>query len=342
MTSVGGPAARADFRGSVQNPGGRHVPRRSAATRTRTRCGDGPDRERDVGARRADGRVPRATGDARGRGLDGVGRDAALERPVRARDHLHRDRVRCHGRLSPAVHPPQLQDDPPRARAAGRARLDGGRGPRDRVGRHAPQAPPLLGRRRRPAQPARRPGAGLARRAARPRPRPPRLDVPRQGHGQPRALRQGPARRPRPALHQPHVPALGRRRPRAPLRPRPRPHRVARRRPDRAAVGRRRAHLPPAPRRPSASTRCVTSSAGGRSPPATSRATSPGSRRSRSARPGTTTTTRSRPRRVTASAATRSIRAPGSSARWPATHLAWDVVQITPTRQQQKRRSGAT
>ena len=40
---------------------------------------------------------------------------------------------------------------------------------------------------RRPAQPARRPGAGLARHAARPGPCPRRLDVPRQGHGQPGA-----------------------------------------------------------------------------------------------------------------------------------------------------------
>ena len=42
-----------------------------------------------------------------------------------------------------------------RPRAAGRVRLDGGRGPADRVGLDAPQAPPLLGRARRPAQPAR-------------------------------------------------------------------------------------------------------------------------------------------------------------------------------------------
>ena len=154
-------------------------------------------------------------------------------------------------------------------------------------------------------------GAGLARGAARPGPRARRLDVPRQGHGQPRPLRQGPARRPRPALHQPHLPALGGGRAGAPVRPRRGADRLDRRRAHRPAVGRRGADLPPAPRRPSASTRCATSSAGGRSPPATSRATSPGSRRSPSARPGTTTTTPSPPPPATASAAGSSTPAAG-------------------------------
>ena len=53
------------------------------------------------------------------------------------------------------------------------------------------------------------------------------------------------------------------------------------------------------------------SSAGGRSPPAISRATSPGWRRSPSARPGTTTTTPSRPPPDTAWAAVSSTPAPG-------------------------------
>ena len=119
------------------------------------------------------------------------------------------DRTWRHRRLSPAVHPPQLQDHPPAAGAAGRARLDGGRGPGDRMGLDPPQAPPLLRPRGRPAQPTPRPRAGVARGAARAGSRARRLDVPRQGHGQPRPLRQGPDRRPRPALHQPHLPALG-------------------------------------------------------------------------------------------------------------------------------------
>ena len=120
-------------------------------------------------------------------GLAGVGRNPALAGPGRAGDHLHAHRARHHGRLSPAVHPPQLQDHAHGAGAAGRARLDGGRGPGDRVGRHAPQAPPLL----RPARATRTARTStmrrVARRAARTRPRARRLDVPRQGHGQPRA-----------------------------------------------------------------------------------------------------------------------------------------------------------
>ena len=92
-------------------------------------------------------------------------------------------RARHHGRLPPAVHPPQLQDEPAAAGAVRRARLDGRRGPADRLGRDPPQAPPLLRPPRRPAQPPRRPRAGMARRAARARPRAPRLDAARQGHG---------------------------------------------------------------------------------------------------------------------------------------------------------------
>ena len=72
-----------------------------------------------------------------------------------------------HGRLSPAADPPQLQVPPGRARGLRRARLRRGRGPGDRLGRHAPQAPPVLRRRRRSAQPARGPRHGLARRACR-------------------------------------------------------------------------------------------------------------------------------------------------------------------------------
>ena len=197
-------------------------------------------------------------------------------------------------------------------------RLDGGRGAGDRVGRHPSQAPPLLRPRGRPAQPARRPGAGVARHAARAGPRPRRLDVPRQGHGQPRPLRQGPARRPRPALHQPHVPAVGRGRAGHPVRPRRRPDRLHRGRAHRAAVGRRGARAAPASRDLQHQLAVPLSSAGARSPPTTSRATSPGWPRSPSARPGTTTTTPSRPRPGTASAAGSSTLGAGSSAAWSA------------------------
>ena len=211
----------------------------------------------------------------------------------------------------PAVHPPQLQDHAPGAGAAGRARLDGGRGARDRVGRHPPQAPPLLRPPGDPHSPHVDHAPGVARRAARARPRARRLDVPRQGHGQPRPLRQGPARRPRPALHQPHLPALGGRRAGAPVRPRRGADRLARRAASPACCGAAPCACSSCTTRPSASTRCATSSAGGRSPPAISRATSPGSRRSPSARRGTTTTTPSRPPPATAWAAGSSIPAPG-------------------------------
>ena len=80
------------------------------------------------------------------------------------------------------------------AGGAGGAGLDGRRGAGDRMGRHASQAPPVLRPGGRSAQPPRRPRPGVARHDARPGPRPRRLDVPRPGHGQPRALRQGPAR----------------------------------------------------------------------------------------------------------------------------------------------------
>ena len=183
-----------------------------------------------------------------GRGLAGVGRDPALARPARARDHLHAERVRRHRRLPPAVHAPELQDQAHRPRGAGGARLDGGRGPRDRVGLDPPQAPRPLRPSGRPAQPARRPGARVARCAARSRSRARRLDVPRQGHGQPGPVREGSARRPRPAVHQPHLPALGGGRAGAPVRPRIRPDRQPGGRVDRALVGRGRPGLPPASR----------------------------------------------------------------------------------------------
>ena len=114
--------------------------------------------------------------------------------------------------------------------------------------------------------------------------------------------------------------------------------RLAQRRAHRPAVGRRRAHARRCTTSPTASTRCATSSAAGASTPATSRATSPGWRRSRSARRGTTTTTRSRPRPTTGCAAGEvdpsALRHPGC---WRSCGLAWDVVRVTPERQARKR-----
>ena len=127
------------------------------------------------------------------------GGSPALAGPARARDHLHAHRAGHHRRLSPAVHAPQLQDHAPvRALLAvlGSMAVEGPviewvatHRKHHRFSDHAG----------RPAQPPRRPRAGMARGAARTRPRARRLDVPRQGHGQPRPLRQGSARRPRPA-----------------------------------------------------------------------------------------------------------------------------------------------
>ena len=67
------------------------------------------------------------------------------------------DRARCHDRLSPPAHAPQLQDLAMDAGAARDPRHDVGRGSRDLVGGRPPQAPRLLRPPRRSAQPSRRP-----------------------------------------------------------------------------------------------------------------------------------------------------------------------------------------
>ena len=139
----------------------------------------------------------------------------------------------------------------------------------------------------------------------------------------PAPLRQGPARRPRPALHQPHLPPVGRGRAGHPVRPGLRAERLARGRAHRAAVGRRGAGADPAPhdlQHQLAVPRLRPAAVRHRRRVAQPR----GWPRSPSARPGTTTTTRSRPRLVTASAAASSTSAPGSSpassaATWPGT-----------------------
>ena len=177
-----------------------------------------------------------------------VGRSPALARPGRARAHLPADRPRHHRWLPSPAHPPQLQDEPRAARAAGRAGLGGRRGPGDRVGRQPPQAPSVLRRAGRSAQPARRSRERLARGAGRAVPRARRLDPRRRRAGQRGALRQGPARRPGRALRRPHVRAVGGARARLPVRARLRAHGLDRRGPDGAAVGRRGAHVPAAPR----------------------------------------------------------------------------------------------
>ena len=63
------------------------------------------------------------------RDLAGVGRRAALAGPRGARDQLQRHRRGDHGRLSPPVHPPQLQDQSSAARAVCRVRSAAVEGP---------------------------------------------------------------------------------------------------------------------------------------------------------------------------------------------------------------------
>ena len=187
-------------------------------------------------------------------------------------------------------------------------RIRGRRGTRDRLGGHASQAPPVLRRRRRPAQPARRPRLGMARRVPRARARPHRLGVQRHGGGRRAPLRQGSARRPVDPVRRPHVRRVGGRRARRSVRPGRRADRHGRRRPDRAALGRRARASSSCTTRRSASTRCATSSAGATTTRRTSRATWRGSRFPPGARRGTTTTTRFRAPTATGCGAGRSTR----------------------------------
>ena len=121
---------------------GRHDPSRSRACPLRRRHhgryrpsagsrGHGRDRARDDRPGRADGGLRRAACRACGGGMAGVGRRPALAGLARAGDHVHAHRARRHRRLSPALHPSELQDHALGAGAAGRARLDGGRGAGD-------------------------------------------------------------------------------------------------------------------------------------------------------------------------------------------------------------------
>ena len=87
---------------------------------------------------------------------------------------------------------------------------------------------------------------------------------------------------------------------------------------------------------PGRSTPSVTSSGRGGSPSTITRPTSSGSRCSRWASPGTTTTTRSRARPSTGCASGSWTRPRGRSASMRRVKLAWNVVEITPERQREK------
>jgi stearoyl-CoA desaturase (Delta-9 desaturase) len=112
------------------------------------------------------------------------------------------------------------------------------------VGRHAPQAPSLFRPSRRPPQSPCRSSAGLAGGAAGTVARARRLDVARQGHGQPRPLREGSAGGPPHAVDQPYIPALGGLWVGRSVRPRRGADRLGSRRPHRAVVGWGGADLP--------------------------------------------------------------------------------------------------
>ena len=121
-------------------------------------------------------------------------------------------------------------------------------GPGDLVGRRSPQAPRVLRRRGRPAQPPRRPRGRPARRAARPLARPRRLAVHPHSPRQQGALRARPAQGPADPLRRPDVRALGHGRPGRAVLPRLAIGGSIATGADRPAVGRRRAHAGRAPR----------------------------------------------------------------------------------------------
>ena len=217
-----------------------------------------------------------------------------LGHPRRAVRHL---RAGHHGRLPPAAHPSRLPDA-----QAGRVRLrhhrlDGAPGRRARLGRRPPQAPRAHRPGGRPALPARRPRRGPQGPLARAH----RLAVRDARPGGLEEVRQGALRGPGHEAHQPALPALGV----------PEPGH-----PDAARLGAARLHRSRARCAASSgaassarsscttsrgrSTRSATTSAAAASTSRTSRPTSPGSPSRRSARRGTTTTTRSRARPRTA------------------------------------------
>ncbi len=200
-----------------------------------------------------------------------------------------------HGRVPPPAHPPQLQDQPLGPGGVRGARVRGRRGPGDRLGRHPPQAPPVLRRRGRPAQPPRRPRLGW------------RGALPGLFHAHIgwvfSDMEVADERRyAKDLLADPLIKFVDRTfvlwvvaRARRRVRPRCRADRHGHRRPDRRCCGAAPRGSSSCTTRPSASTRCATSSAAATTTPATSRATSPGWRSRPGARRGTTTTTRSRP-----------------------------------------------
>ena len=121
-----------------------------------------------------------------------------------------------------------------------------------------------------------------------------------------------------------------------PVRARLAADRQHRRRPHRPALGRPRADLLRPPRHLVDQLDLPLLRLAAASPPTTSRPTSGGSRSSRSARPGTTTTTPSPARPSTACAAGSSTPRAPSSALMQRLGLAWNVVAISPERQEQR------
>ena len=216
-------------------------------------------------------------------------------------------------RLSPAAHAPGVQDVQAGRVRLGDRRLDGPAGRRARLGRRPPQAPRPHRPGGRPALPARRPRRGHPRPLARAH----RLAVrdPRPGgleEVRPRALRG-----PRHAPDQQALPALGALQPARPDAARLRPARLhARRARSRASSGAAWSARSSSTTSRGRSTPSATTSATGGSRSTTSPPTSSGSPCRRSARRGTTTTTRSRAPRSTACAGGRSTSRRWSSPGW--------------------------
>ena len=146
-----------------------------------------------------------------------------------------------------------------------------------------------------------------------------------------RALRARPDERPGRPLRRSHLRPLGDRGAGAAVRAGGGAHRDDLRRADGPALGWGRADLRPAPHHLLHQLALPLLRHVASSRPATSRATSPGSRRSPSARPGTTITTPSRPPPATALAAWSSILGAADLSDG-ALGLVWDVVRIRPER----------
>ena len=247
------------------------------------------------------------------------------------------DRGRDHGRLPPPAHPPLLPDLEAARVHLRRARLDGGAGPGDRLGRRPPQAPRPHRRRGRPAQPPRRPRRRRARGAARPLARPRRLADVDQGRADWKKyapdLYEDPGMR---AISRLFVPPRARSALALPALAGYLLTGTAARRRSPACSGAGWCASSSSTTSPGASTRSATSSAPAASRPTTTPPTSSGWRCPRWASPGTTTTTPSRARPSTACKRWELDPSALIIAAMEKLGLARNVVRIAPERQAER------